>query len=209
MPVLESFVASTPAEALDAASRLSTGQAVVKAQIQAGGRGHAGGVKLVDTPREAADYAESILGTRMITQQTGDDGQAVNSVLVEEICDITRELYLSVVIDRGTRHMIITTSAEAEIDIEGLVRETPPRTVDAELDSQGALNADQSAELANRLGLQDIQATQFSALLTSLFRLLREKELTQIEIDPLAITREGNLICLHPKIHTGRTLLSY
>ena len=202
MPVLESFVANTPAEALDGASRLSTDKAVVKAQIHAGGRGNAGGVKLVDTPHEAADFAESILGTNLVTHLTDKDGQAVNSVMVEE-------LYLSVVVDLATQRVVITTSTEAEADIEGLVRESPPVIVDAELDSQDTLNADQSAELAAGLGLQDHQVEQFNTLLSNLFRLLKEKELTQVEIDPLAITREGNLICLNPKIHSGRTLLSY
>lgn len=209
MPVLESYVASTPTEALDAAEKLSTVNAVVKAQIQAGGRGSAGGVKLVDTPHEAADYAESILGTHLVTHQTDAAGQVVNSVMVEEICDIARELYLGVIFDRTSPSMVITISPEAEVDIEGLVRETPPLTVDAELDAKGYLKDGQATELAAELKLQGHQIEQFNDLLTSLCRLLKEKELTQIEIDPLVITNEGNLICLNPKIHTGRTLLSY
>jgi len=221
VPVPESFVANTPAEALEAASRLSSGKAVVKAQIQAGGRVNAGGVKLVDTPREAADFAESILGTNLVTEQSDDEGLLVNSVLVEELCDIAKELYLGIVIDRDRGCLLITTSADAGVDTEGVPLEPTRLKLSVDLYTGSAMIADQGQKLAEDLKLQEPQGEQFKLLLAGLCRLLREKELHRIKVDPLVITDQGDLMCLDVNVETGaaatdpsagqvaRTLASY
>ena len=201
MPVPNNLVATTPAEAREAAEKLTTDKVVVKAQVHAGGRGKAGGVKLVDTPREAEDYAESMLGTNLVTFQTDERGQPVNSVLVEETCDIADELYLGMVIDRASRRAVVMASTEGGMDIETVAHETPEKILKAEIDPLVGVMPYQCRELAFGLGLKGDQIKQFSKLLTGLGKCFVEQDLALVEINPLVVTGSGDLVCLDGKIN--------
>lgn len=201
MPVPNNKVASTPAEAREAAEQLSTDKVVVKAQVHAGGRGKAGGVKLVDTPREAEDYAKSMLGTNLVTIQTDAAGQPINTVLVEETCDIANELYLGMVIDRASQRVVVMASTEGGMEIETVAHETPEKILKAELNPLVGLMPYQARELAFGLGLQGDQIKQFGKLLAGLCKCFVEQDLALVEINPLVITGAGDLICLDGKIN--------
>ena len=201
MPVPNSIVASSAAEARSAAEKLATEKVVVKAQVHAGGRGKAGGVKLVDTPREAEDYAKSMLGTRLVTIQTDADGQPINTVLVEETCNIDNELYLGMVIDRASQRVVVMASTEGGMEIEQVAHDTPEKILKAELNPLVGVMPYQCRELAFGLGLSGGQIKQFTQLLTGLCKLFVEKDMALVEINPLVVTKEGDLICLDGKIN--------
>lgn len=201
MPVPISRIAGTPAEAREAAEALSTDKVVVKAQVHAGGRGKAGGVKLVDTPREAEEYAESMLGTQLVTIQTDAKGQPVNTVLVEETCDIANELYLGMVIDRASQRVVVMASTEGGMEIETVAHETPEKILKAELNPLVGVMPYQCRELAFGLGLKGAQIKQFTQLLSGLCKLFVEKDLALVEINPLVVTGGGDLVCLDGKIN--------
>lgn len=201
MPVPNNIVASTPEEAKAAAEKLTTDKVVVKAQVHAGGRGKAGGVKLVDTPAEAAEFAKSLLGTNLVTIQTDAGGQPINTVLVEETSNIESELYLGMVIDRASQRVVVMASTEGGMDIETVAHETPEKILKAELNPLVGVMPYQCRELAFGLGLKGKQIKQFGSLLTGLCKLFVEKDLALVEINPLVITKEEDLICLDGKIN--------
>jgi len=201
MPVPNNIVAATPAEAKAGAEKLKTEKVVVKAQVHAGGRGKAGGVKLVDTPTEAAEFAESLLGTNLVTIQTDANGQPINTVLIEETSNIESELYLGVVIDRASQRVVIMASTEGGMDIEQVAHDTPEKILKAEINPLVGVMPYQCRELAFGLGLQGKQIKQFGSLLTGLCKLFVEKDLALVEINPLVITKEEDLICLDGKIN--------
>ena len=201
MPVPNNIVASTAAEAKKAAEKLTTDKVVVKAQVHAGGRGKAGGVKLVDTPNEAEDYAASMLGTNLVTYQTDAKGQPVNTVLVEETCDIANELYLGMVIDRASQRVVVMASTEGGMEIEKVAHDTPEKILKAEINPLVGIMPYQCRELAFGLGFTGAQIKQFTSLLTGLVKLFHEKDLALVEINPLVVTGSGDLICLDGKIN--------
>jgi succinyl-CoA synthetase beta subunit len=207
MPVPTGKVASTAAEAEAAAASLSTATVVVKAQVHAGGRGKAGGVKLVKTPAEAGTFAASLLGTNLVTYQTDKHGQPVNTILVEETCNIARELYLGAVLDRSTRRIVIMASTEGGMEIETVAHETPEKILKAMIDPLVGVLPYQGRELAFGLGLQGVQIAQFTKLLVGLGKMFKEKDLSLVEINPLVVTAEGNLLCLDGKVNVDSNAL--
>jgi succinyl-CoA synthetase beta subunit len=207
MPVPNNIVAATPAEARAAAEKLTTNKVVVKAQVHAGGRGKAGGVKLVDTPAEAEEFAKSLLGTNLVTFQTDANGQPINTVLIEETSNIASELYLGMVIDRASQRVVVMASTEGGMDIEQVAHDTPEKILKAELNPLVGVMPYQCRELAFGLGLEGAQIKQFSVLLTGLCKLFVEKDLALVEINPLVITKEGDLICLDGKINVDGNAL--
>jgi succinyl-CoA synthetase beta subunit len=207
MPVPNNIVAATPAEARAAAEKLTTDKVVVKAQVHAGGRGKAGGVKLVDTPAEAEEFAKSLLGTNLVTFQTDANGQPINTVLIEETSNIASELYLGMVIDRASQRVVVMASTEGGMDIEQVAHDTPEKILKAELNPLVGVMPYQCRELAFGLGLEGAQIKQFSVLLTGLCKLFVEKDLALVEINPLVITKEGDLICLDGKINVDGNAL--
>ena len=201
MPVPNNIVATTAADAKKAAEKLTTDKVVVKAQVHAGGRGKAGGVKLVDTPNEAEDYAASMLGTNLVTYQTDATGQPVNTILVEETCDIANELYLGMVIDRASQRVVVMASTVGGMEIETVAHETPEKILKAEVNPLLGIMPYQCRELAFGLGFTGGQVKQFTSLLTGLVKLFHDKDLALVEINPLVITGSGDLICLDGKIN--------
>lgn len=200
LPTPRGEVAYTVEDALQVASQLSTPRWVVKAQVHAGGRGKAGGVKLVSTKDELAAVAKSLLGTHLVTYQTDAKGQPVNSVLVEETCDIDRELYLGAVVDRATRRVVIMASTEGGVEIEKVAEETPEKIFQVVVDPLVGVMPFQCRETAFKLGLKDDQIKQFTHLMMGLGKMFVECDLSLLEINPLVVTKTGQLICLDGKI---------
>jgi succinyl-CoA synthetase beta subunit len=201
IPVPAGKVAGTPAQAVEAAQALGGAVWVVKAQVHAGGRGKAGGVKLareIDTVRTAA---ERMLGKPLVTQQTGPAGLPVERVYVESGSDIARELYLSVTLNRERGRIAFIASVAGGMDIEAVAHETPEKILTATVHPAAGFGAHQARELAFGLGLAGAQVGQFQALAAALYRLYLEKDLSLVEINPLIVTREGALVALDAKIN--------
>lgn len=174
---------------------------VVKAQVHAGGRGKAGGVKLVNSAEEAAHTAANLLGTKLVTFQTDENGQPVNQVMIEEPCAIERELYLGAVIDRSTRRIVIMASTEGGMDIEKVAHESREKILKTSIDPMVGLQPYQGRKLAFGLGLKGDQFKQFGKLVNGLARLFQDKDLSLVEINPLVVTKQGDLLCLDGKIN--------
>ncbi len=200
LPVSKGFAASTPEEARAAAERIGGDLWVVKAQVHAGGRGKAGGVKLVKSLDEVEAFARAQLGTRLVTYQTDAKGQPVSKILVENCTDIAKELYLGAVVDRATRRIVFMASTEGGVDIEKIAHETPEKILTAAIDPLVGPQAYQGRELAYKLGLSAEQVKQFVKIFMGLGKMFTDLDLALLEINPLVITKEDNLHCLDAKI---------
>ena len=194
-------VADSPKAAKAAAGRVPGSRWVVKAQVHAGGRGKAGGVKLVDSPDAVAAAAEAMLGTRLVTYQTAADGQPVNSVLVEEVSHIARELYLGAVVDRASQRVVFMASTEGGVEIEKVAAETPEKILTTAVDPIVGLQPYQCRQIAFGLGLSGDQIKQFTTLMTGLARMFVECDLSLLEVNPLVVTGDSRLVCLDGKIN--------
>lgn len=200
LPVTTGIVASTPAEARAAAEKIGGDVYVVKAQVHAGGRGKAGGVKLVKSLDEVEQFAKDKLGTRLVTFQTDANGQPVNQILVDLPVDIADELYLGAVVDRATRKVVFMASTEGGVNIEDVAHETPEKILKMVIDPLIGAQAYQGRELAGKLGLNAKQTRQFADIFQKLAKLFVEKDLALLEINPLVIKTDGDLFCLDAKI---------
>jgi succinyl-CoA synthetase beta subunit len=182
-------------------SALEGNRWVVKAQVHAGGRGKAGGVKLVDDIETLSHTVGEMLGSRLVTIQTGAEGQPVNHVLIEETCDIARELYVGAVIDRSTRRVVLMASTEGGVEIEKVAEETPEKILKTSINPLTGFQPFQGRQLAFGLGLEGEQIKQFSKMLAGLAKMFVEKDLSLVEINPLVVTKDGDLVCLDGKIN--------
>lgn len=200
LPVSQGFVATTPAEARQAAEKLGGEVYVVKAQVHAGGRGKAGGVKLVKTLDEVEQFAQQHLGTRLVTFQTDAKGQPVNQIYVEAPTDIARELYLGAVVDRATRKVVFMASTEGGVNIEDVAHNTPEKILKMPIDPLIGPQAYQGRELASKLGLDAKQTRQFADIFQKLGKLFVEEDLALLEINPLVVKKDGDLHCLDAKM---------
>ncbi|NWO10956.1 ADP-forming succinate--CoA ligase subunit beta [Chromohalobacter salexigens] len=200
LPVSKGFAVDTPEEATDACKKIGGDKWVVKAQVHAGGRGKAGGVKLVESPADAKAFAEKWLGENLVTFQTDEKGQPVTKILVENCTDIANELYLGAVVDRGTRRIVFMASTEGGVEIEKVAEETPEKILKAEVDPLVGAQPYQARELAFSLGLEGAQIKQFTKIFLGLAKLFEEKDLALLEINPLVINDSGDLHCLDAKI---------
>ena len=200
LPVSKGVVIFEPEEALKACRDIGGTKWVVKAQVHAGGRGKAGGVKLVDTPDDAIDFARSWLGKKLVTYQTDTNGQLVNSILVEECTDIDQELYLSAVIDRDSQRIVFIGSSEGGVNIEEVAENTPDKIIYESIDPLCGAQPFQARKIAKILNLNNTQTRQFVPMLQNPTKLFIEKDLALLEINPLVITSGGNLHCLDAKV---------
>ncbi len=207
LPVSASGVAASPDEAVAAARKIGGDKWVVKAQVHAGGRGKAGGVKLATSEDEVRAFASQWLGQRLVTYQTDAQGQPVSRILVEACVDIAQELYLGAVVDRATRRIVFMASTEGGVEIEKVAAQTPKKILKASIDPLTGAQAYQGRELAFRLGLAGEQIKQFTGLFLSLARLFQELDLALLEINPLVITKSGALNCLDGKINVDGNAL--
>jgi succinyl-CoA synthetase beta subunit len=200
LPVSQGHAVDTPQEAAEAADMIGGDMWVVKAQVHAGGRGKAGGVKLVKTKDEIREFASHWLGRNLVTYQTDENGQPVGKILVEACTDIAEELYLGAVVDRSTRRVVFMASTEGGVEIEKVAEETPEKILKTSIDPLVGPQPYQGRDLAFKLGLKGDQIKQFVKIFLGLAQMFTEKDLALIEINPLVITDAGNLHCLDAKI---------
>ncbi|WP_461517878.1 ADP-forming succinate--CoA ligase subunit beta [Porticoccus sp.] len=201
LPVSQGVAAETVHEAVAAADIIGGDRWVVKAQVHAGGRGKAGGVKLVTSKAEIEEFSRKWLGNRLVTYQTDANGQPVSRILVESCTNIAQELYLGAVIDRSTRRVVFMASTEGGVEIEKVAEETPEKILKAVIDPLTGAQPYQARELGFKLGLNADQIKQFTKLFLGLAKLFQDYDLALLEINPLVITDEGNLHCLDGKIN--------
>jgi succinyl-CoA synthetase beta subunit len=200
LPVSKGIAAETAQDAVAAADTIGGDKWVVKAQVHAGGRGKAGGVKLVSSKAEIEAFANQWLGENLVTYQTDANGQPVSRILVETCTDIDPELYLGAVVDRATRRIIFMASTEGGVEIEKVAEETPEKILKAIIDPLTGAQPYQGRDLAFKLGLKGVQIKQFVQIFVGLAKLFKEKDLELLEVNPLVITDEGNLHCLDAKV---------
>jgi len=201
LPVSKNKVITSADEAVNACRDIGGNKWVVKAQVHAGGRGKAGGVKLVNSPEEALEFANQWLGKRLVTYQTDSNGQLVNSILIEECTDIAKELYLSAVVDRGTQKIVFIGSSEGGVNIEEVAENTPEKIIYEPIDPLTGPMGFQARKISRVLGLDAEQAKQFAKMLPQLTDLFITHDLSLLEINPLVITQGGKLHCLDAKIN--------
>ena len=202
IPVPAGRIATTPEQAVEVARALGGEEWVVKAQIHAGGRGKAGGVKLVKTLDEVKAAAAKMLGTRMTTYQSGGRALPVNVVLICEATAIAKELYLSVLVDRSTKAVAFIASARGGVDIEQVARENPEDIHTLEVNFVQGLQPYQCRKLAFAMGLNLKQANQLTKIMLALYKLFNEQDLALVELNPLAIVANGDLVALDGKVNS-------
>ena len=200
LPVSKGGACSTPEEVEEKARQIGGNMWVVKAQVHAGGRGKAGGVKLVNSPEAAGEFARKWLGKNLVTYQTDENGQPVSKILVEACTDIDKELYLGAVVDRSSRRVVFMASTEGGVEIEKVAHDTPEKILKATIDPLVGPQPYQGRELAFKLGLKEHQVKQFTHIFMGLAQLFLDKDLALIEVNPLVIKTDGNLHCLDAKL---------
>ncbi len=200
VPVPLGKVATTPQEAKAAAIELG-GRCVVKAQIHAGGRGKAGGVKLASSPEDAENKAAEILGKKLVTHQTGPDGRQVRKVLIEQGLNIERELYLGMVLDRGESRVAVICSSEGGVEIEEVAAKSPHKILKEVIDPVVGLLPFQCRKLGYALGFPSALMAKLTAMMTSLYRAFDETDASLAEINPLVLTKEGQVVALDAKMN--------
>lgn len=205
--VSEGLSASSSNEAEEMALSLNVDKWVVKAQVHAGGRGKAGGVEVVSTIEEVKEFAEKWLGNNLVTFQTDEKGQPVNEILIETCTNIDQELYLGAVIDRASQRLVVMASTEGGVNIEEVAEKTPEKIFKQEIDPINGPDDSQAKSLSEELGLNALQADQFLNIFNGLVNLFLEKDLSLVEVNPLVITDQGDLICLDAKINVDSNAL--
>jgi succinyl-CoA synthetase beta subunit len=200
LPVPPGQIATTVEEALAAAAALGGDAWMVKAQVHAGGRGKAGGVKYVTSKEKVAEISKALLGKRLVTYQTDAKGQPVNQVLIAAPCDIQRELYLGAVVDRGTRRVVIMASTEGGVEIERVAAETPEKIIKIIMDPLLGVMPYQAREIGFKLQLTSAQLKEFTSILQGLGKMFVACDLSLVEINPLIIDKQEHLICLDAKV---------
>lgn len=201
LPVSEGYAVDTAEEAVEAAKKIGGDRWVVKTQVHAGGRGKAGGVKLVSSLDEVREFANNWIGKNLVTYQTDENGQPVAKILVESLTDIDSELYLGAVVDRATRKIVFMASTEGGVEIEKVAEETPEKILKAIIDPTVGAQPFQGRELGFKLGLNQDQVKQFTKIFMGLAKMFEQYDFALLEINPLVITEQGNLHCLDGKIN--------
>ena len=197
--VPESRLANTPSQAATAGFDLG-GPIVVKAQVHAGGRGKAGGVKVVNTPGAAETVANSLLGKHLVTQQTGEEGVLVEKLLIEEVIDIVKEFYLSIVVDGSTKGPVLIASKAGGMDIETVAKDTPDEILQIAIDPVSGLQPFQGRKIGYSLGLENSQIREFSSLVQNLYKAFINTDASLIEINPLVTRSDGSILAADAKI---------
>jgi succinyl-CoA synthetase beta subunit len=207
IPVPAGTVAATPLAAVEAAREMGGDSWVVKAQVHAGGRGKAGGVKLAGSLEQVRAEAERMLSMKISTYQTGGLELPVDSVLIAEAVDIASELYLSALVDRVNSCVTFMGSAAGGVDIEEIARTEPEKIITVNVDNTAGLQAFQTRKMGFGMGLTGLQVRQLGKIMSGLYRLFREKDLSLIEVNPLIIGKDGNLLALDAKINADDSAL--
>ena len=207
VPIPRGRVVKTAGEAREAAQQVG-GRAVIKAQIHGGGRGKAGGIKVAETPEEAARIARDMLGTQLTTHQTGPEGLPVNALLVEEAIQAAKELYLGMLIDTSTQALVMIASEAGGMEIEDIAAKSPQRILKQYVNLVTGLLPYQARTLAYWMNLPGENARTATEIMTGMYRLFMEKDCSLVEINPLVITKEGKLLALDCKVNFDDNALS-
>ena len=207
IPVSKGKIIFSPEEAIDACNEIGGTKWVVKTQVHAGGRGKSGGVELVDSPEKALEFSKKWIGKRLVTYQTDSKGQLVNSILIEECTEIKSELYLSAVVDRESQKIVFIGSSEGGVNIEDVAKNYPDKIIYQGVEYKDQNLVDQSINIANVLKLNDDQTKLFVPMIENLLRLFVENDLSLLEINPLVINDNGDLLCLDAKINIDSNAL--
>ena len=207
IPVSKGKIIFSPDEVIDACNEIGGTKWVVKTQVHAGGRGKSGGVELVDSPEKALEFSKKWIGKRLVTYQTDSKGQLVNSILIEECTEIKSELYLSAVVGRESQKIVFIGSSEGGVNIEDVAKNYPDKIIYQAVEFKDKNLADQSIDIANVLKLNDDQTKQFIPMIENLLRLFVENDLSLLEINPLVINDNGDLLCLDAKINIDSNAL--
>lgn len=207
LPVPKGITAFSVDEAILAPDILSGHEWVVKAQVHAGGRGKAGGVRRVNSKEKLLDTSRTLLHTYLVTHQTGEQGQQINALLIEETCEIHRELYLGLILDRSSRTLVFIASTEGGVEIEKVAEATPDKILKIQIDPLMGVMPYQSRALAFQLSLDNAQSKQLFTIMHGLEKLFNEKDLSLVEINPLVVTKKGALLCLDAKINVDDNAL--
>ena len=201
LPVSAGQVVRSAAMVPEALAEIGGNSWVAKVQVHAGGRGKAGGVKLVSSIDAAREFANSWLGKRLVTHQTDAEGQLVSSVYFESLTDIAREIYLGAVIDRARQSVVVMASTEGGVEIETVAEETPEKIIKATIDPSVGAQAFQGRAMAYKLGFANHQVRQFTTIFLNLCRLFHELDCVLVEVNPLVVTKAGDVHCLDAKIN--------
>ena len=207
LPVSRGIAVDTADEAVAAAKELGGDQWVIKAQVHAGGRGKAGGVKLVSSEEEIRAFCDKFIGKNLVTHQTDEHGQPVAKIYVTECKDLVSEMYLGAVVDRASRRVIFMASTEGGVEIEEVAAKTPEKILQMVVDPMTGAMPYQGRELAFKLGLSGKNVNQFASIFTSLAKMFIDKDLSLLEVNPLVITTEGNVHCLDAKVSIDNNAL--
>ena len=201
VPVPRGSVAYSVDEATQVADDLASEICVVKAQIHAGGRGKAGGIKIGNNINEVKDYAKNLFGKKLVTHQTGSQGKEIKTLYLEETCEIKKEFYLSCVVDRSSAKIAFISSSEGGVDIESVAKDSPEKIITNKLGLVQDIKEDDIQKIIQPFELSEILEKQASNLVKSIYRILIEKDANLIEINPLVLTKDNNLLCLDAKIN--------
>jgi succinyl-CoA synthetase beta subunit len=201
VPIPQGYAAFSVDEAVEAAKKIGTDVTVVKAQIHAGGRGKGGGVQLAKSHDEVRNHAQNILGMNLVTHQTGPEGKQVKKLLIEQGVDIDRELYLGMVLDRTISQFVMMASAEGGVEIEKVAAESPEKILKEWIDPRVGLQAYQARNLAFGLGLEGKQISSAVKFMLSLYKAFMANDCSIAEINPLVVTKQGQVIALDAKIN--------
>lgn len=201
IPVPDGRTASSASEAQAAATTLGGERWVVKAQVHAGGRGKVGGVKLASSLEEVSDYTKQMLGSRLVTKQTGAEGLPINSVLIEKTYPIKREFYLGLLVDRSCERLVFIASSAGGMDIEEVAESSPEKIIQTCVHPAAGLQGHQCREVAFAFGLEKTQFKMLETIMQGMYRLMQEKDTSQIEINPLVETEDGELLAIDAKIN--------
>lgn len=207
IPVPQGGVASSPVEAVEVAEKLGGNRWVVKAQVHAGGRGKAGGVRLVANKEELMHAVTTLVGSRLVTIQTDEKGQPVHQIWVEVPSAIEKELYISIVLDRASRRFVIVASSEGGVSIEEVAEKMPEKMIYLGIDPFIGILPFECREVGFRLGLNLDQIQQLTKILIALYKMVIERDLSLVEINPLVINKEGKLVCLDAKVNVDDNAL--
>lgn len=200
VPIPKGRVATTPEEAAEITTELG-GKAIVKAQVHAGGRGKAGGIKVVSSAEEAAQATKDLIGTTLVTFQTGPEGAPVGSVLVEELVDVETELYVGMAIDGATEGVVAIASSAGGMEIEEVAETTPEKLLRVSIDLVLGLQPFQGRRIAYGLGVDDSLVRPISALMDSIYKVFEESDCSLVEINPLGITTDGRILAMDAKLN--------
>lgn len=207
IPTTKGKLLTHPSQLDEILRTLGTDKWVIKAQVHAGGRGKAGGVVLVDSKYEANEEVRRLLGSRLVTHQTTKEGQPVNSIYIEEPCDILQQIYLAFVVDRTSQRIMIITSSEGGVEIEEVAKNTPEKILRNPINPVVGIMPAQCRQICDDLGLDRTLSAQMIDIMQKIYKMFVENDLSLVEVNPLVVTKQGYILCLDGKIQVDSSAL--